>query len=842
MKHLITILLCLFTLFVQAQNTNDTTKYFKSYDYGFSYKRLQAREAFIMPTDTVINKLGAVSLNGAIYLGNGVKWTSIGGGTTIDTTSLSNRINQRIDSLIRRSDSVFARKNGVFVFQYKDSVGSNGSVTSVAALSLGTSGSDLNSTVANGTTTPVITLNVPDASTSARGVVTSASQTFGGTKTFRDNIYVQKTSSTSQNITIGFGGGVADYDNLAFGSLALNSSTSNAFSNLGVGHYSLQKITNGNDNIGLGNYTLNSLINGQDNTSIGYSALQKSTGSSNTVLGSSAGSELVTGNNNTLIGASVINSTTSGSNNTIIGKITGLGGSLSNNVIISDGSGNIRFKDDNTNTTLPRLAGTGTRMVTAGVNGELNTQAIPTGGSIAVDTIYRTLGKDSIFYKKNSITYAIKDSVGTNPAPVGYYGAFQDTTIQTAVSINTPYAMKLGVTDLSNAVTISNNSRINIANAGVYNIQFSAQFDRTNSGTDVIDIWLRKNGNNVNGSGGKIVMSGGATASQIIAAWNYVLSASSNDYYEIMWSTPDTHVRLLSEVAQTSPFVHPQVPSVIVTVTQQSGIMAGTGISPLDTANMLLPYLRKIDTTSLSNRINLKLNATDTASLSNRINLKLNISDTSAMLSKYLRKTDTATLSSRIDLRVKYTDTSSMLTNYARTNLVNTKLNITDTSTLQPKSIPSYTFLANNTTSIGNATTQTFKDTSGTYSGTITWTGTTAPSGATNHSYRLTQVGKCVTLHIALVYATNGSALTAVQMTLPSGAPTPVQPSGLTAASTNMYPVNSQLVNSSNNVILSSTLRGYLRNNAAGNGYEILLNFISSAPGQVGVTLQYWTN
>jgi hypothetical protein len=39
--------------------------------------------------------------------------------------------------------------------------------------------------------------------------------------------------------------------------------------------------------------------------------------------------------------------------------------------------------------------------------------------------------------------------------------------------------------------------------------------------------------------------------------------------------------------------------------------MAGTGISPLDTANMLNPYLRKTDTTSLSNRINTKLNISD---------------------------------------------------------------------------------------------------------------------------------------------------------------------------------------------------------------------------------------
>jgi hypothetical protein len=53
----------------------------------------------------------------------------------------------------------------------------SGTVTSVAALTLGTTGTDLTSTVANPTTTPVITLNVPDASAGARGALTSADWT-----------------------------------------------------------------------------------------------------------------------------------------------------------------------------------------------------------------------------------------------------------------------------------------------------------------------------------------------------------------------------------------------------------------------------------------------------------------------------------------------------------------------------------------------------------------------------------------------------------------------------------------------------------------------------------------
>ena len=65
--------------------------------------------------------------------------------------------------------------------QYTGGGGGGGTVTNVSALTLGTSGTDLSSTVANSTTTPVITLNVPNASASNRGALTSTDwSTFNG--------------------------------------------------------------------------------------------------------------------------------------------------------------------------------------------------------------------------------------------------------------------------------------------------------------------------------------------------------------------------------------------------------------------------------------------------------------------------------------------------------------------------------------------------------------------------------------------------------------------------------------------------------------------------------------
>ena len=79
---------------------------------------------------------------------------------------------------------------------------SSGTVTSVAALTLGTTGNDIASSIANASTTPVISLNIPDASSSARGVVTTGIQTIAGAKTFSGAITAKNYITTvPANIT-----------------------------------------------------------------------------------------------------------------------------------------------------------------------------------------------------------------------------------------------------------------------------------------------------------------------------------------------------------------------------------------------------------------------------------------------------------------------------------------------------------------------------------------------------------------------------------------------------------------------------------------------------------------
>jgi len=78
---------------------------------------------------------------------------------------------------------------------------SGGTVTSVAALTLGTTGTDLNSSVASGTTTPVITLNVPTASATNRGALSSTDwSTFNG----KQDVLTNPITGTGTNNEIAY--------------------------------------------------------------------------------------------------------------------------------------------------------------------------------------------------------------------------------------------------------------------------------------------------------------------------------------------------------------------------------------------------------------------------------------------------------------------------------------------------------------------------------------------------------------------------------------------------------------------------------------------------------------
>lgn len=154
------------------------------------------------------------------------------------------------------------------------------------------------------------------------------------------------------------------------------------------------------------------------------------------------------------------------------------------------------------------------------------------------------------------------------------YGAFSDFTDQTATA-NTATLMALGTTDFSNQVSVTS-SKITVQNAGIYNLQFSAQFQNTDNAIQDISIWLRQNGTDIPGSTGLVSIparksaSAGEEAHQI-TGWNYFVSMAANDYIEIYWSTTLASVTIQTYPTTTGP-VRPSTASVVATMSFVSAL------------------------------------------------------------------------------------------------------------------------------------------------------------------------------------------------------------------------------------------------------------------------------
>lgn len=144
------------------------------------------------------------------------------------------------------------------------------------------------------------------------------------------------------------------------------------------------------------------------------------------------------------------------------------------------------------------------------------------------------------------------------------HGSFYDTTTQTNPVASAVNLMKVNSTYDSSETAFNvtrDTNKIYVAETGVYNIAFSAQLDKTGGSASDVYIWIRVNGINIPHSASKIVIDG--PNSEIVAAWNWMLTLTAGDYFEIAWQSADTNVVLLEQAASGNI---PEIPSVIITV------------------------------------------------------------------------------------------------------------------------------------------------------------------------------------------------------------------------------------------------------------------------------------
>lgn len=151
----------------------------------------------------------------------------------------------------------------------------------------------------------------------------------------------------------------------------------------------------------------------------------------------------------------------------------------------------------------------------------------------------------------------------TGSGLVPFYGSFYDTTTQTNASGNAVNKFRYNTTAEANGVTIVSGSLIQVANSGVYNLQFSAQLEKSNASSEDVFIWLSKNNVNVPDSNTALTIKG--AGERLVASWNWFLTMDRNEHSEIRWHSTDTTMRILYSGAANLP-TRPAIPSVILTV------------------------------------------------------------------------------------------------------------------------------------------------------------------------------------------------------------------------------------------------------------------------------------
>lgn len=143
------------------------------------------------------------------------------------------------------------------------------------------------------------------------------------------------------------------------------------------------------------------------------------------------------------------------------------------------------------------------------------------------------------------------------------YGSFYDLNDQTAAAINTAYAMTFSNIQYTRGVTLGTpSSRIYVDRPSIYNIQFSAQLDKTSASLGNVWIWLDVNGSTIANTATQVSLQGSNSAT--VAAWNFLQEMNAGDYFRLMWATDDTNCFIKHDTA-VAPV--PDIPSIILTVT-----------------------------------------------------------------------------------------------------------------------------------------------------------------------------------------------------------------------------------------------------------------------------------
>ena len=165
---------------------------------------------------------------------------------------------------------------------------------------------------------------------------------------------------------------------------------------------------------------------------------------------------------------------------------------------------------------------------------------------------------------QSGTTYKVK-SAYTSTGKI--YGVFTSTLTQTSTGLEDTIIPLSAETSVVNTqgITVVDGSKFTVLSGGTFNLQFSAQFDKTGGLAANITIWFRINGVDIPNSSTYFKLSNSNTFT--IVAWNFVDTLLPGQYFEIMWSTDNDTVYLPYTIIGAAP-IRPAAASVTVTLTQ----------------------------------------------------------------------------------------------------------------------------------------------------------------------------------------------------------------------------------------------------------------------------------
>jgi len=166
------------------------------------------------------------------------------------------------------------------------------------------------------------------------------------------------------------------------------------------------------------------------------------------------------------------------------------------------------------------------------------------------------------------------DAAESDAAP---YGCFTNNSDQLSPSVGSTAVVVYDTTEEASGVFLSNSSRLNVRNYGIYNVQFSLQLVNNSNAPEYADVWFRLNGTDVPRSASRFDVPARKSVgvpSHVIGTVNTFIEMQAGDYVQIAGTTSSTDISLEHYAADTG-IPRPAIPAVITTVQYIAPLSSG---------------------------------------------------------------------------------------------------------------------------------------------------------------------------------------------------------------------------------------------------------------------------